>query len=395
MKREDFESTWIEINLTALKKNLEVVRGLVKKDTRIMGIVKCNAYGHGAVGIAKGLVENGIDALGTASVKEGVELRESDIYGEIIILNECLPETIGEILEYDLTPTVFSFDFAEEMDYYSKKNKRITQIHIRIDTSSSIGIPPEELKGFLQFIKEKKNLFVSGIFTHFVSSYSGDMHEVNDEINLFNQCISICKDEGMDIPLIHGLSSPGLFKRVENNFSMARAGTCLYGISSFKGQNTEGMEPVMQLKTQIIDVCNKGRGICRGYTEKTYLDEGVKTAWIPLGYGVMPLLMFMKGGEVLLRGVRVPILATSYMGRTLIDITDVPDAKEGDEVVIFGKQGRESITVEDIAAKCGIDIERSESICLMDKSIERRYKNNDVLENLKKSLFNMYETESV
>ena len=373
MINDDSVPVWIEIDTSAFKKNIRVIRALIQDNTRIMGVVKFNAYGHGAVRTAQVLMENGIDVLGVACSEEGVELRKAGVEASILILNNSFSGNASEIVEYNLIPTIYSIDFADEINYYSQKAQKNTEIHIRLDTGSSIGVRYDELREFLQEIKKKKNLFVGGVFTHFMSTYLGEKQSMNTEFNLFKNLVEFFNEENIDIPIIHGYSSPGIFRFCKLEFSMIRLGTSLYGLRSFKEQNMEFLEPVMQLKTRILDICHKSRDSCMGYTERIQFNKEIRTALIPVGYGHMPHLMFMKDGEVLVRGARAPVIGKAFMGHMIIDITNVCDAEVGDEVVIFGKQNYKNISAEELAMKCGIDIERCESVCLLDRSIKRVY----------------------
>lgn len=374
MITEPILSVWAEIDLKALKKNVEFIRSLIDKDTKIMGVIKFNAYGHGAVEIGRVLLENGVHALGVAKAEEGIELRKAGIEDPILIMDMSFPEEAGEIVRYSLTPMVSSIELADALECCSSKEQKKTGIHIRVDTSmGNIGVQPADFKNFLKKIKMKKNLTIEGFFTHLVSVYRGDKEIIDTQMALFQELLFLLDEEEMSIPLIHASSSPGIFRLPEANFSMVRIGTSLYGLPSFKNQNLNGLEPVMQLKTRIVSLHSLQGIYSLGYTGSISINKYSKIAVIPVGYGDIPSLMFIKNGEVLVNGKIVPVLGKAFMGHMLIDVSRVPQADIGDEVVIFGRQLEQRITAEEIAEKSGAGVERCESICMFDRKIKRIY----------------------
>ena len=374
MMKEKAMTLWSEINLSAINRNIQTIRKLININTKIMGVVKFDAYGHGAVEIGKSLVKNGIDALGVASTEEGIELRKAGIEAPILIMNMSLPDTAMEIIQYDLTPMVCSLNFVNELDTCSQKAQKKLGIHIRVDISdSNIGVKPEDFERFLKKVEKKKNLFVTGLFTHLISAYVGDIKVLVEEIKRFKQLLSFFNKESSDTMLVHALSSPGIFRLPEADFSMMRIGTSLFGLPSYKNQDMKDLEPVMQLKTRIIDICINGTQRHMEYTGVTAIKKNIRTGLIPVGYGYVPAFLFMRNGKVLVNGAKVSILGRAFMGHMIIDITQLPDVKIGDEVVIFGRQQDQYITVEEVAEKCGIDVEKCESICMMDRRIKHVY----------------------
>lgn len=374
MINEPAVTVWAEIDLKTLKKNLRIIRSLISNTTKIMGVVKFDAYGHGAVNIGRVLVENGIDALGVASAEEGVQLRNSGIEAPILIMNKSLSEEVEEIVYYNLTPMVCSMDFAEELACCTQKTQKTLGVHVRVDTSdSNIGVKPKDFKGFVEKLKKKKNIYLNGIFTHIISAYTGDIRALEEEISLFKKTIAFFEQNSNYDLLIHAYSSPGIFKYSESQFPMIRTGTSLYGLPSFKHQDMKGLEPVMQLKSRIIDIHSNDSLKHMEYTGITELKGSVRTALVPVGYGYVPALIHMKDGNVLVNGVRVPVLGSAFMDHIIVDVSKLPNVKKGDEVVVFGRQSDQVISVQEVAEKCGISVERCESICLLNSKVKRVY----------------------
>ncbi|MGD8400961.1 MAG: alanine racemase, partial [Bacillota bacterium] len=246
---------WAEINLTLLQKNLTLIRSYLGGHTKLLGVVKHDAYGHGACVIAKFLAENGIDYLGVGRVAEGVELREAGITLPILVMGLSLAGEAERIIRYQLTPTVGDREFADALQYACDVYQSDLPIHIRVDTSrSGIGVLPEHFESLLLQISAKKRLRVEGVFTHPVSTYQGEREWIKAEIDAFNRCVVRAVVHGISIPLQHVASSPGILRFPEAHFTMVRSGTALWGLPSFPNQKMDGLQPIMQLKTRILNI---------------------------------------------------------------------------------------------------------------------------------------------
>jgi alanine racemase len=365
---------WAEINLTLLQKNLTLIRSYLGGHTKLLGVVKHDAYGHGACVIAKFLAENGIDYLGVGRVAEGVELREAGITLPILVMGLSLAGEVERIIRYQLTPTVGDREFADALQYACDVYQSDLPIHIRVDTSrSGIGVLPEHFESLLLQISAKKRLRVEGVFTHPVSTYQGEREWIKAEIDAFNRCVVRAVVHGISIPLQHVASSPGILRFPEAHFTMVRSGTALWGLPSFPNQKMDGLQPIMQLKTRILNIGRLSGLLMPGYTCPVKLDGDLIAAVLPLGYGDAPFLMYLKDGEVLVRGRRARILGQPCMGHLLLDVTRIPKIAAGDEVVVFGRQQGLSVGVAELAEKAGIALERCESLCMLGKQITRFY----------------------
>lgn len=365
---------WAEIDLTILQKNLAVIRSYLGGHTKLLGVVKHDAYGHGARAIAKFLGANGIDFLGVGRVEEGIELRKAGIDTPILVMGPALAGDAQNIVRYRLTPTVCGLELADTLQQYCDACGSHLDIHLRIDTGrGGIGILPEHFESLLSKIVTKQRLRIEGLFAHLVSAYRGEHERLKAEIADFNRCVACAASNGVAIPLIHVLSSPGIVMVPEANFTMVRIGTALLGLPSFKGRNMNGLEPVMQFKTRILKISRLSGWVTLGYTCRIKQDEALKVAVLPIGYGDAPFLMFLKDGEVLVKGKRARILGKPCMGNLLIDVTGIPDIAVDDEVVVFGKQQDQVVSVAELAEKSGIDTICCESLCMLGKQVKRMY----------------------
>jgi alanine racemase len=365
---------WAEINLTLLQKNLAIIRSYLGGHTKLLGVVKHDAYGHGACVIAEFLAANGIDYLGVGRVAEGVELRQAGITIPILVMGFSLAGEAERIIRYQLTPTVGDREFADALQHACDVRQSNVKIHIRVDTSrSGIGVLPEHFESLLLQINANQRLRVEGVFTHPASIYQGRRKRIKAELDMFNRCIARATAHGISVPLQHAVSSPGIFRIPQAHMTMVRCGTALWGLPSFPNQKMNGLQPIMQLKTRILNIGRLSGLITPGYTCPVQRDGDMLAAVLPLGYGDAPFLMDLKDGEVLVRGRRVRILGQPCMGHLLLDVTGISKIAVGDEVVVFGRQRGRSVGVAELAEKAGIALQRCESLCMLGKQITRVY----------------------
>jgi alanine racemase len=365
---------WAEVNLALLQKNLSIIRSYLGGHTKILGVVKSDAYGHGACAIGKFLATQGIDFLGVGRVEEGIELRKAGIEIPILVMGLSLTSDAETIVQYRLTPMVCDLQLADALQQYCNIYQSDLKIHIRIDTGrGGIGVLPEHFENLLLQIVTRKRLRIEGIFVHPVSAYQEDQKELQAEITAFNHCVACATANGVPISLVHVASSPGIIRFPEVNYAMVRTGTALLGLPSFKDQNMNGLEPVMQLKTRILKISSLSGLLSLGYTCRVNHAEPLKIAVLPIGYGDAPFLMYLRDGEVLVKGKRAHILGKPCMGHLLIDVTRIPDIAAADEVVVFGQQQDQYLSVAEQAEKSGVAAICCESLCMLEKQVKRIY----------------------
>lgn len=347
---------WIEIDRDALRNNVEVIQKRLPQNCCLMPAVKANAYGHGAILIAKELQKMGVEAFCVACVAEGVELRKAGIKGEILILGYTNPAEFEMVYNYVLTQAVIDYEYALLLQQYGKK----IHVHVAVDTGMNrLGERHENIDKILKIFK-MPNLMIDGVFTH-LSVCDGikenEKRYTVEQLDKFKIVIASLEKRGVPIPQIHMHASYGVFNSeyVEGNY--ARVGIALYGMLSTK-KDTElwgqDLKPVLSLKARIVNIKDVRKGETVGYGLEEIAKEDRKIAALSIGYadGLPRELSFGKG-YVLLKGQKAPVIGRICMDQTLIDVKGIEGLKEGDEVIIIGQDRENKITACDLAKQAG------------------------------------------
>ncbi len=349
------EITWIEVDLNAIERNLKAIKNMVGSGTKILAIVKADAYGHGAVKVSQTLEQNGIDMLGVAFPREGIELRKNNINIPILILNPVLSEQIEDVIKYSLRVTVCSLDIANEISIIAKRYHRNIRIHVEIDTGmGGAGVCPDKALPFVKALLLIENLEIEGMFTHFNSSEEKDKSFTYEQNNKFKEVIKQLENEKISIPLIHTANSAAILDIPDSYFNMVRPGLILYGIfpSNYVLRNID-LKQAMSFKTRIINLKLLGPGSVIGYGRTAEILQKTTVATIPVGYKDGFNRCFSSLGKVLVHGKRVPIIGRVCMVRCFIDVTNLTDVEIGSEVMLLGSQGNETISIESAAELIG------------------------------------------
>jgi len=362
------------IDLDAFWHNISEIRSNISTDTMIMGVVKANGYGHGAAHIADILIKAGSEWLGVASVDEGIELRNQKIITPILVLGFTPWEQYRELITYKITPTIFSYEMAEEINRVAGEHSAVLDVHIKIDTGMGrIGFKCEEAIEHLLRIKALGNLNIQGIFTHFACSDALDKTSAHLQLSKFQQVISELKEEGIDIPIKHCSNSGAIIDMPEANMDMVRPGISLYGLYPSEEVNHQKihLKPVMEIKSHIIFIKEVAKGSGIGYGLTFITKRRTRVATIPVGYGDGYPRSLSNKGSVLVRGHLVPIIGRVCMDQFMVDITDFDDVLLGDEVTLIGCDGDERISVEEAANMAGSF--NYEFICDVGRRVPRVY----------------------
>ena len=342
---------WIELDRTALRHNTAYLRGLLPPGCALMPAVKANAYGHGAVPIARELNALGVDAFCVASAEEGAELRENGVTGRILVLGYTHPACLPLLEEYRLTQTVVDAAYARELERYG----RPLEVQLKLDTGMHrLGERCGHLTA-LQAVFAVPNLHVTGAYTHLCAG--GDRAFTLAQGRAFRDTVERLRARGCAIPSAHILASEGLLRYPELGGDYARVGIALYGtletredLEHFGG----GLRPVLSLKTRITLVKEVYRGEGAGYALRFRAERDSRLAAAAIGYGDgLPGALGCGAGEALVNGVRVPVAGRVCMDQVLLDVTDVPRVSPGDTAVFIGRDGGEEITAADVAGRTG------------------------------------------
>ena len=357
---EQYSRVYAKIDLKAVFHNLEAMRKNIPDGTRIMAVIKTDAYGHGAVEIARFL--EGIDYIwgyATATAEEAFELRDNGMKKPILILGYTFPYAYERMLREDIRPTVFRRDMIKELDEVA--GKLISEgaihgkapVHIAVDTGMSrIGITPDqEGISFATEVRLMKSLFLEGVFTHFARADEKDLTNVREKEEVFKSFLLAFEEEtGYRIPLRHCANSASIIAVPESSMDMVRAGVTMYGMwpSDEVPKDIIDLQPVMELISHIVMIKEVPEGTPVSYGGTFVTDKKTKIATIPVGYGDGYPRSLSGKGYVLIDGHKAPILGRVCMDQFMVDVTDIPDVKEGDEVVLLGKDKKsgDEITAE-------------------------------------------------
>lgn len=337
-------SSWLEIDLDALRKNTANILGRLSPGTKLMTPLKGNAYGHGAVRCARVFEEMGASHFGVAIAEEGVELRSAGFKEPILIFGYTFEDDYELLFKYDLMPNVFTFEQAKELDRLAgAKNKPLT-VHVSVDTGlARLGFELDETTaGKIESIAAMPNLRVEGIFSMLASAYQPD-----DEAYCraqFDRFVRLCnrlEADGCRIPLRHICDGGATFRYPEMHLDMVRPGSTLYGNYSFPDIEAY---PVMSVKSRLASVRRIDRGSSVGYERTWTASRPSLIGVVPCGYVDGTSRIASNRGYVLLHGKRCPIVGNVCMDQMMIDITEVSAPRVGDEIVLCGTQDGETIS---------------------------------------------------
>ena len=371
--------TWAEVDLDAIAHNMREIRRITDKNAQIMAVVKADAYGHGFMETAKTLLENGADRLAVAVLQEGKQLRSRGVTVPILILGASGPEDAEDLINFDITPNVFDYEFAKALSYEAEKKEKVTKIHIKLDTGMSrIGFvvddgDHEEIVDEIIKVSKLPYIEIEGIFSHFSTSDEENREYTALQFKRFMQVVDVLEQRGLHIPIKHICNSAGIMMYPEMHLDMVRPGVILYGMypSDEVDKTRLNLIPAMTLKSRITLVkdVEPGRGVSYG---KEYItDRTTKIATVPIGYADGYLRKIAKKGRMLVHGVKVPIIGRICMDQCMIDVTNVHNIDKGDEAIIFGKEG---ITIDDVAE--WLETINYEVACVIGKRIPRIYTRN-------------------
>ena len=376
--------TWFRasavIDFDALTYNIEQIRSRIKPDTKLMCVVKANAYGHGAVQIAHKLAAIGVDALAVATVREGEELRNSGITLPILILGYVPKECYRKAIQNDLIMSVYNYAMGMDINAAARTLGKKAEVHIKIDTGMNrIGFMVEEktIQRIIMLNSLGKNLNISGIFTHFACADCEEDYMTQDQAEGFMWVCDRLKELGMDIPLRHCSNSAAIMRYPQLNYNMVRSGIITYGLypSEEVDRTLIDLNPVMSLMSQVVLVKSVPAGTPVSYGATYLCDHETKLATISIGYGDgYPRAMSGKG-RVLIGSKSYPIVGRICMDQLMVDVTDIDyEIKQGDKVVLIGCQGSERIAAEEIADTLGTI--NYEIVCNISRRLVRVYMEN-------------------
>jgi len=344
--------TWAEIDLRALTSNLGIVQGHIGPGRRMIAVVKANAYGHGAVKIARRLAELGVPYLAVAILEEALELRGAGIELPILLLNGHWSGQEEEIVCHDLTPAVEDPQKVEVLNQVAERMQKKVRYHLKINTGMTrLGVDWEQALSRIELCLQYRWACLQGIFTHLSSSDDISSPETLRQLERFSRVLEDLAGKGFIPEWTHAANSAAVLRWPGSWYDTVRPGLILYGVNPFDKEPTL-LQPLLSLKTRLMHLRSIRKGTPVGYGCAYTSSRDSVVAAIPIGYADGYNRLLSNQGSVLVCGRRVPIIGRISMDLTVIDVTDVPMVQPGQEVVLIGRQGSEEISVSELAELC-------------------------------------------
>jgi len=359
--------TWAEIDLNAYAHNIRELRRITRPGARLMAVVKADGYGHGAVEAARTALQNGAAALGVARIQEAVHLRTAGLEAPILIFGYSPSESAETLIEYELIQTVYSTQTAEAFSAYAHRRGKKIKVHLKVDSGMGrLGLLLDDLAGpgpnevpaavclrEVETISRLAGLEVEGIFTHFATADSTDKTYAKSQLERFLNFLATLRRAGLMPPLAHAANSGALIDLPDSHLDMVRPGIATYGLypSDEVNKNSVQLIPVMALKSRIIHLKKVPAGFSISYGSTFRTKKETTIATVPIGYADGLNRLLSSSGYMLVNGRKAPIVGRVCMDLTMLDVGAISGVEIEDEVVVFGQQGNQAITADEIAAK--------------------------------------------
>lgn len=367
--------THAEVSLKNISDNIANIRKAIGTEPKILIAVKADAYGHGAVEVAKMAQEIGVDWLGIATVPEAIELREAGIKLPILKLSHLFEEEAEAAINYDVTSAVSGIENAEMLNRIAKSLNKTCSVHLKIDTGMGrIGVALDEATKLADTVLHGcSNLSLTGIFTHLPVSDDTNKTFTQRQIAKFKKCVAEIEEKmQFKFPLVHCANSGGVLAHAESTLSMVRPGIMIYGFyPSSEIEHSINLKPALSFKTRVSFVKFVAKGCSIGYGRTWIAPEDSWVATFPAGYADGFNRLFSNKGRVLINGNSYPVIGRVCMDQSMCLLGTSTDVKVGDEVVLIGKSGKEEITAYEWAEKLGTIT--YEVTCQINKRVKRYY----------------------
>ncbi len=372
-----YERVCASVNLDAIINNINLIYKNQGKSMKIIAVVKSDGYGHGALPIARCLEEKDyIHGFATATAEEALILRRCGIKKPIMILGYTFPYAYEDMIREDIAFTVFRKDMADEISALAVSLGKEAKVHIKVDTGMHrIGIrPDEEGLDFVKHVLAMPGILAEGIFTHLANADTEDKTDAYGQVELFKKFIQTIEAEcAYSFPVRHCFNSAGLMEMKDDSFNVGRVGISMYGVWPSDEMKKEliDLQPALSLHSKIVYIKDLPKDSPISYGGTFVTDKKTRVATVPVGYGDGYPRGLSNCGSVIIRGVRCPILGRVCMDQFMVDISALPDVKEGEKVTLIGVDGNEQITVEQLCDLYGGF--RYEMICDIGKRVPKEY----------------------
>lgn len=378
--RINYQRVYAEIDLDAVCYNMEQMHNNLSPDTQMIGVIKTDGYGHGAVQIGRELEKMSyVFGYAVATAEEAMILRHAGLQKPILILGYTFPYCYEDLIRNDIRPAVFREDTVEELSACACRVGKSVKVHVKVDTGMTrIGIRPDESGiAFVDKILHTDGIELEGIFTHFARADEADKTSVKEQIRRIKGFMADVEEKlGFHIPIKHCSNSAGIVELPEANMDAVRAGITLYGLwpSPEVPKDIVDLKPVLSLRSHLVYVKEVEAGVPVSYGGTYVTPKKMRIATVPVGYGDGYPRGLSNKGYVLIRGRKAPILGRVCMDQFMVSVDDIPDAAEGDAVTLVGTDGACQITMEELGGLSGRF--NYEFACGLGKRIPRVYLKN-------------------
>jgi alanine racemase len=344
-------STWLEIDLSTIKHNIQQIKNMTC--TKVMAVIKANGYGHGVQAVARSAEQAGSEWLGVARIEEALNLRNAGISSEIMVLGYTPPVLVPDAIHHNIHVAIYDAQMAKAYVEYAKNSPQQLKAHLKIETGMGrLGMPPGQALDFLQDHFNHPNITFDGIFTHFARADEPNAESPKNQLRIFNALLTKLRSLKICPELVHAANSAAVINFPEAYFDMVRPGIAIFGLDPSPETPLPGtFRKALTWKARLTSVRTlpPGHGVSYGSVYVTSADERIGV--IPVGYG--DGFRREPDQKVLVRGKRVDVVGRVCMDQCMLQLDSVPEAEVGDEVVLLGEQGGESITAGDLAARWG------------------------------------------
>jgi alanine racemase len=366
--------TVAEIDLRALRANYRALNAFAN-GAKVMAVVKADAYGHGAVEVAYTLRDEGCGHFAVATVEEAAELRAAGMSERIYLLGGFFPEQSQQLVELNIVAPLFDLSVIAPLDHAAERlGRRHFPVHLKVDTGATrLGILPGDLDAAVDALRQTRSLKLEGVFTLLANAADPASPITEQQLLVFQQAITRLRAAGFELPLNHVANSAAMILRADAHFNLMRPGLALYGLPPVHAVRERlELRPVMTFKTRLMQLKQvpAGCGVSYGHTFTTSRASTIGV--LPVGYADGYRRGLQMGGEVMIRGRRASIIGAICMDLTMVDLTDVPGARIGDEVILWGGAGEAMISVNDVARLA--QTISYEMLCTVGRRVPRVYR---------------------
>ena len=363
-------AAWAEVDLGAIRANYEAIKRNIRGGAKLCAVVKADAYGHGAIPVARVAVECGAAYLAVATVSEAIELRQAGFTTPILLLGVVRPEDAGAVVDYDVTQVVCQLELARAISAEAVRQHKVAKVHLKVETGMGrIGVRPEEIGVLAAAVKQLPGIEIEGMFSHFAMADRRDKAYTKMQLAKFEQAIKAVEAAGVTLKIRHIAESAAILEIPEAHYDMVRAGIIQYGLwPSDEVTHPIALRPAMQLKAQVMFLKTVHPGESIGYGRTFIAQRESRIATLPIGYADGYIRAYGKQGCVEIRGQRAPIAGRVCMDQVMVDVTDIPDVAVGDVATLWGS---ETLPIDEAAG--WLDTINYELPCLISPRVPRVY----------------------